>query len=193
MQREIPKWIRTYTGKRFFPLDPIPEAVDIEDIAHALSNQCRFSGHTWNFYSVAEHSVFVSHTVKALGGSVVEQIQALLHDASEAYAVDVPTPVKRQIVGYADIEDRLMRTIFRKFGLPEEMPDIIKEADEILLATEARDLMHDPQDWGIVAKPLESSLNGCRLQYPKNHFLKLFDELNADLIPFQINQSWRPS
>ena len=50
-------WIQTFTGKRMYPLDPKPEDICIEDIAHALSNICRFTGHTKKFYSVGEHSI----------------------------------------------------------------------------------------------------------------------------------------
>ena len=78
----IGSWLQTYTGKKFYPFDPREEEVDILDIAHALSQLCRFGGHTKEFYSVAEHCVLVSmccpSEVKLLG---------LLHDAAEAYQI----------------------------------------------------------------------------------------------------------
>ena len=87
----------TYTGKEFYPLDPNPADIDIKDIAHALSNCCRFAGHIKSFYSVAQHSVIVSELCEpenALAG--------LLHDASEAYLSDIARPVKytEQMEGY---------------------------------------------------------------------------------------------
>src|ERR1019366_9954250 len=81
--------IRTYSGVRFKPLDPDP-AVGISDIAHALANQCRFGGHSSAFYSVAQHSVRVSEICAA-----EDALWGLLHDASEAYLVDVPAPLKQ--------------------------------------------------------------------------------------------------
>src|SRR5208282_6622849 len=84
-------WIRTFSGGRFYVLEPRVEDVRIEDIAHALSMQCRFTGHVREFYSVAEHSVWVSrysHREDALWG--------LLHDASESYIGDMSTPLKLQ-------------------------------------------------------------------------------------------------
>lgn len=98
IEREVPQWIRTFTGKRFYPLKPTIEDIDILDIAHALSNQCRFSGHSKWHYSVGQHSVYVSQVVRSLGGSPTDIMWGLLHDASEAYLVDLPTPVKRQAV-----------------------------------------------------------------------------------------------
>ena len=78
----------TYTGKKFFPFDPRPEQICIEDIAHGLSMLCRFSGQCPYFYSVAEHSIYVVH---CLPDNL--QLEGLLHDASEAYLADLPRPV----------------------------------------------------------------------------------------------------
>lgn len=51
-------WFLTYTGIHFYPMDPRPEEVCIEDIAHALALQCRFNGHCqfhipWSVRSLA--------------------------------------------------------------------------------------------------------------------------------------------
>ena len=53
-------WIETYTGRKFWPLAPSPDDIDIFDIAQALSMTCRYKGHTNEFYSVAEHSVLLA-------------------------------------------------------------------------------------------------------------------------------------
>lgn len=144
-------WIQTYTGIQFWPLDPRPEEIHIEDIAHALSHQCRFAGHCEQFYSVADHCVRVSEIVPfeyAMWG--------LLHDAAEAYLVDLPRPIKkysRMGTLYAEIEAALMLAVGVRFNLHGFEPAIVKRADNVLLVTEKRDLVKCPP------KPWED--NGC--------------------------------
>ena len=131
-------WIQTFTGRRFYPLQPRFEDVCLIDIAHALSNICRFTGHTKTFYSVAQHSVLVSTLV---GSDPLTQLWALLHDASEAYLCDIAKPVKPLLTGYVEAEERVMRVIAEKFDLGWPRPEIIHTADMQALATERRDLM----------------------------------------------------
>ena len=139
----MPAYIETFSGKRFFPLDPRPEDICIEDIAHALARQCRFAGHVKGFYSVGEHSIHVALLLAYWGASVEVQLAGLLHDASETYLVDWPTPLKNSHIGagYRDAEDRLMVTILSHFGLETDLPDLVLRADAILLVTEAREFM----------------------------------------------------
>lgn len=142
-------WIQTYSGKEFYPLDPRMEDIDILDIAHALSNMCRFGGHVRTFYSVADHSVFVSKLVEGYlraSDAQLEEIRqgafaGLLHDASEAYLVDLPTPVKRSVVGYSTHEAFVQKLVEVKFGVEDHWPGLVKYCDEVALATEMRDLM----------------------------------------------------
>ena len=61
-------WMQTHSGLRFYPLDPRPEDIRIEDIAHALPMICRFNGHCSRFYSVAEHSLNVAAFAFATSG-----------------------------------------------------------------------------------------------------------------------------
>lgn len=107
-------WIQTFTGQDFDPFKPNPAKIDIADIAHALANQCRFSGHTREFYSVAQHCVEVASRV-----APQHQGLALLHDASEAYLSDLPRPLKQmpEFQFYRDAEKALQATINYKFGL----------------------------------------------------------------------------
>lgn len=132
-------WIQTFTGKQFFPLNPSPEDLDIRDIAHALSLQCRFNGHCLQFYSVAEHSVRVSEWLE---GEL--SLWGLLHDAAEAYLGDVVRPLKRQLDTYNEIETRLLRVVADRYGLSWPMPEDVAVADTRLLAAEARDIMAPP-------------------------------------------------
>jgi hypothetical protein len=137
-------WIATYTGKKFCPLDPRVEDVDIRDIAHALSNVCRFSGHVDRFYSVAQHSVLASEYVDPSRHALA----ALLHDASEAYICDMSRPVKHdpEMKAYRDAEKRLMTVIEMSFRVNCDEPEI-HDVDNRLLHTEYRDLMPSAPEW----------------------------------------------
>jgi len=136
------QWIQTFTGKKFYPFDPRPEDVRIEDIAHALSLLCRFTGHVKTFYSVADHSWHVSHRVPQ-----EHALWGLLHDASEAYLNDISRPVKRHesMLAYAAAETRVMQCVAERFGLPPE-PECVREVDRTMLLTERRDLLA-PMEW----------------------------------------------
>src|ERR1051326_5301684 len=113
--------IMTFSGRWINPLNPRPEDIDIVDIAHALSNQCRFTGHTRFFYSVAQHSCLVSDECAnphKLGG--------LLHDASEAYLSDIARPIKAQ-PGFGEVyktcENKLMIAVAKRFSLDWDWED----------------------------------------------------------------------
>jgi len=124
--------IQTFTGKMFNVFEPDMNIICIEDIAHALSNMCRWGGHTRQFYSVAEHSIRVALELD----SRQIQIAALLHDAAEAYLVDMPRPFKKYITGYEMIENRVMEAIARKFKFQYPLPKKVKEMDDYLLELE---------------------------------------------------------
>jgi uncharacterized protein len=142
--------IHTASGEIVFPLDPRPEEIHLVDIATALSHQCRFSGHCKVFYSVAEHSIRVRNWLKEAGYNKDVQCQGLLHDASEAFLVDLPRPIKHS-EGFGEFyraaEDRLMEAISERFGLSETFDPAVKLADQVLLSTEQRDLMPPAEPW----------------------------------------------
>lgn len=127
-------------GAAFYPFDPRPEEIRIEVIATALAKQCRFAGHCKGFYSVAEHSVRASRLVDR-----AHALAALLHDAAEAYVIDLPRPLKRApgFAVYRAIEAEVSRAIAKRFGLPVGFEHLaqVQLADDIMLATEKRDLM----------------------------------------------------
>lgn len=152
----VGNWQQVFTGIQFWPLDPRAEEVDIRDIAHALSMQCRYAGHCERFYSVAEHSVHVSRIVPpelALVG--------LLHDATEAYCIDVPRPLKPSLTGYKAIEDRIWLAIAERFGLDPIMPQAIKDADNAVLLAEAAQIMKPhPMPWCVPGDAADVEI-GC--------------------------------
>lgn len=130
------RWIQTATGLRFWPLHPRTQDVNVFDIAHALSNKCRYSGHTAHFYSVAQHSVLVAHCLPA-----ELKLWGLFHDAAEAYLPDVANPIKSSIVGFQEIEDRVMRTIAEFVGLPWPCPAAVTDIDRRIVNDERRALL----------------------------------------------------
>jgi len=179
--RTIESAISTFRGRKFWPIDPRPEEVYIEDIAHALSNQCRYNGHCRWFYSVAQHSVLMSD---ALRNPKVPRFDlaaqwALLHDAAEAYLSDICTPVKRQIPGWAVIEDNLLKTIGMAFQLPWPPPQVVRDADLRMLATEKRDLVTTKEEWECLkgVKPYDFPIIYQQPEYAERVFLRRAKEL----------------
>lgn len=145
------QWMQTFTNRQFWPMDPRADEVFLEDVAHALALMNRFAGHTRVPYSVGEHSLRVSDEVFIRTGDMLLALCGLLHDGSEAYCVDVPTPLKPYLTGYKEIEAKVMEAIRERFNLPSEFwhhPEV-KRADRVLLLTEARDLLgRPPAAWG---------------------------------------------
>ncbi|MGE6320589.1 phosphohydrolase [Pseudomonas oryzihabitans] len=138
-------WIVTSTGVRFELLAPTVEMIHLEDIAHALSNVCRFGGHTRVHYSVAQHSVLASHLVPP-----ADALYALLHDATEAYIGDMVSPLKQVIPQFRQVEDRLWSVICEYFELPQQMPASVKRADLMMLAREREDLLPAGEPWALL-------------------------------------------
>ena len=139
-------WIETYSGIKVNLVNPYPSTIRITDIAHSLSMLCRYTGHTKQFYSVAQHSVYVSLLVPP-----PQKLPALLHDSAEAYLGDVSTPLKHLLPDYARLEYRMWRTIIEKYGLEEIDVDYraIKCADNDMLNVEAKTLMDNVDGWGL--------------------------------------------
>ena len=167
-------WMQTFTGRMFWPLDPRADEIEIEDIAHALSMQCRYAGHCTRFYSVAEHCVL-------LAGAVEEHhaLWALLHDASEAYLVDVPRPVKPFLTGYRFAEAHVMAAVAERFGLGP-MPEEVKDADNRILEDERQQIMAPaPKAWNV-GPALGVTVHGWEPERAERAFLSLFRILWQD-------------
>jgi len=167
-------WIQTYCGIEFYPLNPRSKDIAIEDIAHALSNQCRFAGHCDRFYSVCQHSVLVSRLCLPQN-----KLWGLLHDASEAYLVDLPSPLKqsKEFLAYSKAEKKLMNVICEKYGLQKEMPLDVKEADYRLLLTERNCLMSkSPREWFLdgQVKPYDFEIKPWSPKAAYKEFMRTF-------------------
>jgi hypothetical protein len=163
MKREA-AFITTASGRSVFPFAPTVESIDLGDIAHALANKCRWSGHTNRFYSVAQHSVLVARYT----ATPCDRLWGLLHDAGEAYLPDVPSQIKKFCPELVEAEERLLLCVAEAFDLPAQIPPSVHYADLVVRSAEARDLMgldvtrapwnsHRPFGDGIVALPPDAA------------------------------------
>lgn len=178
-------WMQTFTGRKFWPLDPRPDEVHIEDIAAALGRLCRYGGHCLRFYSVAEHCVHV-----AAAAPPEHRLVALMHDASEAYLADVIRPIKPFLSGYRDLEDKLMRVIAERFGFAWPEPAEVKYLDNAILSDErGQNIAHTDapdSEWGNHFPPLGITLQFWAPEEATRRFLEAFAGITD---PFQKRES----
>lgn len=157
-------------------VNPENSVFTIEDIAHSLSNLCRFNGHVKTFYSVAQHSIEVSKIVPSKFA-----LQGLLHDAAEAFLGDVVSPLKQLLPDYKAIEARVEAAVFSRLGLPQPLDESVKNADLTMLLAEQRELMPFHSDaWEVEAMgliPLTLRIVPLVPAEAKNVFLSRFYEL----------------
>jgi hypothetical protein len=153
---EAAQFIETYTGRAFYPLAPNIEAVSIIDIAHALANQCRYSGHTAFFYPTAQHCCLLAGYVVKTGGRAIDALQILMHDAAEAYLIDMPRPVKQHMPVFRQWDhsiNKVIRSWMDWDNLP--IPTWQDELDSRIIADERAQLMsRSGNDWGHQMAPL---------------------------------------
>lgn len=163
-----------HSGAIFDLLDPWSSDFAIEDIAHGLANTCRYAGQCRSFYSVAEHSLLVSQSVRSF------EFEALMHDAAEAFIGDVTRPLKQLLPDYKRIEAKIQDAIFARFGLPGVVPEAVKQADLRVLAAEQAQLMPPgTADWAH-AEGIEPATVSVRCLPPpeaRRRFLVRFEEL----------------
>lgn len=171
-------WMQLYSGARFYPMDPQPGEVSYIDIAHALGLLCRYGGHVDRFYSVAEHCVLMSEAV-----APEHALAALLHDATEAYVVDVPRPLKRYLPDYKEIEQRVWFAIARRFSLELELPAEVKLADTRILLTERDTLMKNTRySWAQEdMEPLPVKVTGWGPRHAERNYTHRLLELTGML------------
>ncbi|MFV0361858.1 MAG: phosphohydrolase [Suipraeoptans sp.] len=153
------KYMNTYKGILIDPLNPTPNAICIEDIAHSLSLLCRGGGHLSHFYSVGQHSINCAREAKAQGLSKRVALACLLHDASEAYLSDIIRPVKQYLPRYYEIEKKFQDAVFAKFNLElteDELCEVSK-IDDLVLINEMHVLMS--KDVSKELLPLSGKIN----------------------------------
>lgn len=167
-------WIETFSGRRFDVLDPQPEQFTIEDIAHSLSLLCRWTGQCKHFYSVGQHSYLGSFLTPK-----EDALWFLLHDASEAFIGDMHRPMKHHTdagKAYSTVEEKIMRTIARKFDLSWPEPAIVKQVDTMMLFSEREQLMK-PIHWDWEAQAADVKISEMSSREVEVLFLNRFYQL----------------
>ncbi len=173
MSKEFTK-IVTMSGATIDPLNPHREDINIEDIAHALSLTCRFSGHTRFFYPVARHCMMVADFLPS-----PFKLYGLLHDAAEAYLTDIPRPFKSRIPGYIAIENNLHGAILEALGIPSpslEIADAIHIADEKALRIEHQQLIPNTSYWPYGVEEWSQKIEEEYWQITQQKFIGRYDE-----------------
>jgi hypothetical protein len=153
---------------------PAESEFTIDDIAHGLSNICRYSGQCSSFYSVAEHSILVSDIATGF------EFEALLHDAAEAFLGDITRPLKQMLPDYKRIEAEVERAILDRFGVTGPLPPQVKQADLRVLAAEQKQIMPEGTDGWVRGQRVEPAPIVVRHLSPaeaKTCFLARFEEL----------------
>jgi uncharacterized protein len=164
--------IRTFSRKWVNVFEPSFDMFCIEDIAHALSHQCRFGGHLSPFYSVAQHSILCAKYALKWGLDKREQLTALMHDSSEAYLVDIPRPIKKRMPEYKVIEDNLMTFLSQVFNFNYPLSEHIHNIDNVMLQIEWDHIMIKRDD----ISPLER-VSIFSIEYAEQLFLDTYKML----------------
>lgn len=164
--------------------DVLPELYTISDVAHSLSMLCRYTGHCEHFYSVAQHSVYVSLKVPehlAMAG--------LLHDMSESVIGDLSSPIKKDMHDYNALERNILIQMCKKFPFVTydqlTHPSVIG-VDYRMLATEKRDVMRGDTDWPFIEANQIKPFDDLTIDKMDNgqayiFFMKRFFELSLKL------------
>lgn len=179
-------WICTYTGKRHYITDPDLSSIDIDSIAHALSLICRFGGHTRVFYGVGEHSVRVSRLLqKRFPDCKLLSLYGLLHDQQEHVLNDVVRPLKQTMPQYQELESKTEKVCYEALDLAlpnDDQHHWIKWADNVMLATERRDLLnHQDHQWNLDEEPDDEIIHPWPPERAEREFLWEYNRLRAML------------
>ena len=187
------KWIQTYTGQRFWPLEPKLTSIRFKDIKMALSHLCRFNGHCREYYSIAQHSVLLARYMMEADKEWTDLacLHGLLHDAHEAYISDIPGPIRdnmyiaheSKVRPYVIHADAIQAQICRDLEIApidSTLRDIIFEYDQRMLATEKRDvMMHCQWEWLPLPDPFEDQIEPWTPGVAATEFQLLYDKLKG--------------
>lgn len=171
-------WIATRSGGKLDFLNPRPEQIHIEDIATSLSRLPRFAGHTTDFYGVAQHSVHCSRLCEEY------PLEALLHDATEAYMGDCNRPLKQMLgEAWTSVENRIQDAINLKFQLrlcDSPVHRAVKEVDDRMLMTERKWMMPRGPEWeGCWPEPYDVILRSYSPEYARDLFMSRYRDLTS--------------
>ena len=172
-------YITTYTGKHFDPTEPDMEAVDIRDIAHALSLTCRGNGHVKTFFSVGQHCINCAREAALRGYSKRIVLACLLHDASEAYMSDVPRPFKKSLPEYVQAEEALLDKIYERFlgsVLNEEEQRMVKKIDDDMLYYDLKVLLNEPSDREAPELKIELDYTVIPFEQVEQQYLEIYEK-----------------
>lgn len=190
-------FIETYSGAKFYPRDPDPADVSIIDIAHAQSNQGRYSGHTDSFYSTAQHCcILASYVENVMKGSALDCLQILMHDAAETYLVDMPRPVKQYMPEFRKWDHKIQFMVRDWLGLTDiPLPPWQDELDTRIIVDERAQIMSDSgNDWGMAGvKPLGVKVDPWPPKTAEQQFLFRYaaymDAIHGT--PAYLRESWQ--
>lgn len=173
-------WMMTFTGRHVFPLDVKQEDIDLKDIAHSLSMQCRYNGHTANFYSVAEHAYLISRALERDGHDRITCLTGLLHDASETYVGDIIRPLKNSLKNSTkEAELKIEQAVSERFGLPWPWHDAVDEYDKRIIVDEKDSPLlfgpHKPWNWEMEA--LSVTINCWAPHVARSYFMDRYEYL----------------
>lgn len=171
--------ITTYGGTHFFPTSPDINKIYITDIAHSLSLTCRGNGHVKTFFSVGQHCIHCALEAAARGYSRKVILACLIHDASEAYMSDVPTPFKKYLKDYVKIEEHLLQLIYTKFlgsSLTTEEALLVKQVDKDMLYFDMSILLNEKSDAPAPSMKSSFSYEVLPFETVEARFLELYNK-----------------
>jgi 5'-deoxynucleotidase YfbR-like HD superfamily hydrolase len=178
-------YITTYTGLHVVPMDLQPDDIEIRDIAHALSLTTRGNGHVKTFFSVARHCIHCALEAKARGYTEDVVLACLLHDASEAYLSDIPSPIKPYLPEFNRYEDQIMDAVYTKYlGAPltDDQYHKVKAVDRDMLYYDLLVLLNERSDRPEPVMLSTFNYDERSFEDVERQYLQLFESLSHSVL-----------